>query len=88
MTTTALFQAYAAAEAAMIAADYSPASQDAADKAHVAWVQAIGAARAEWKALPAGDRKDSAEQNAHDTEGCDVDELRWFEIALMTYELN
>ena len=87
--TTALYQIHVAAEAAMIAADYELITAcQVADRAYAAYVAAVSAARAEWNALPVGERKDSAEQNAYDTEGCDEDELRWFEIAISTYEMN
>ena len=86
--TTKLFQAHQAAEAAMQEGDYAIELQYAADRAFAAWIDAVKAARAEWMALPEGPAKFSAETNAEDTEGCAEDELRWFQIALATYEMN
>lgn len=84
--TTALYQTYMAAEAAFVADELSIAKMDVADAAFAAYGKAKDAARRKWEALPEGDAKDSAEQNAHDTEGCFEDKLRWYEIALGTYE--
>src|SRR5262249_30863720 len=90
--TTELYQQREAAEAAFNAAcdageafDRIMALMHAADAATEAYEAARSAVIIQWTALPAGYRKDSAEQNAYDTEGTDVDALRWHEIALMTY---
>lgn len=84
--TTDLFQRVQAAEAAF-ALNNDLVVLHKLEDAERAYYDAVAAARAEWNVLPAGDRKDSAEQNAYDTEGCDVDELRWFEIAIMSFGL-
>jgi hypothetical protein len=89
---TELYRAHLAAEAAADAARASTAPIDmlplgqACDRAWAAYMAAVKAARLEWEALPKGDRKDCAEQNAYDTEDTDEDELRWFEVALATYD--
>jgi len=57
------------------------------DAARADYFSKLAAARAEWNALPEGDRKGSSEDNAYDTEGTDTNELYWFEIALRTYEM-
>jgi hypothetical protein len=93
MTTTELFQTYQAAEAASNAAHEADAPDAIAlgqvsDRAFAAWRAAVAEARTIWQSFPAGARKSSAETNAEDTEGCAEDELRWFDIAIRTYEMD
>jgi hypothetical protein len=85
--TTDIFQAHAAAEAAYQADDMNISLLNASDAAFAAYMKATATARDEWNALPKGDAKDSAETNAEDTEGTDVDQLYWYEIAIRTYEM-
>ncbi len=87
MNTTELYQKMIATEAAFTADDRNLDKMHAADAAFKAYHDARIAARNEWNALPAGDAKDSAETNAFDTEGCLEDELRWFQIAIGTWEM-
>lgn len=82
---TDLFQTYQAAEAAMIAGEYSVELCRAYDAAGRAYYGAISHKRAEWSAIPYNAAKSSAETNADDTEDTDIDELRWLEIAFYTY---
>lgn len=84
--TTELFQTMKAAELAFNADDMNTEKLDVLEVAERAYFAEVAKRRAEWDALPAGERKDSAEQNAFDTEGTNVDQLRWLEIALGTYE--
>lgn len=86
--TTELFQTMTAAEDAFAADDMNLDKLNAADAAFAAYHTELAKRRAEWNALPAGDRKDSAEQNAFDTEGTAVDQLRWFEIAIGTFDMD
>lgn len=86
--TTELYQKHIAAEKAMIEGNYELGLCDVADKAFAAYLGKIAELRAKWRAIPDGERKWSAEQNAIDTEDTDIDELRWLEVALMTYDLN
>jgi hypothetical protein len=88
METTELFARHQATEAAYQADDMNLDLMRAADKAYAAFMAGVEKARKEWDALPKGHAKDSAEQNAFDTEGTDVDELYWFVIAIRTYEIN
>lgn len=87
--TTELFQTMKAAELAYNADDMNTAKLDVLEAAEKAYFAALTKRQAQWDALPAGERKDSAEQNAHDTNvetDFDGDRLRWLEIALGTYE--
>jgi hypothetical protein len=86
--TTALFQAFTAADAAWNADELNLDLLRASDAAYAAYMAAVAATRAEWNAIPEGNGKFSAEINAHDTEGTDIDELFWLEIAIRTYEIN
>jgi hypothetical protein len=88
MATTDLYQTCIEADAAFHADDLNLDKLRVSDAAFAAYQMAIKAARAEWYALPGGDLKDSAETNAHDTEGTEIDELYWFEIAIRTYEMG
>jgi len=88
METTALYNDMKNAEAAEIANDYAIPFQNAALKAIHAYYAAVDDKRVLWNALPEDDRKASAEENANDSEGTAIDLLRWYEVALMTYELN
>jgi hypothetical protein len=85
---TNLYQVHLAAEAAMIASDYTLESCQVADTAYAAYRTAVVAARTAWLAISSSDAKSSAETNAEDTEGTAVDELRWLEVALATYRMN
>lgn len=82
---------YSAMVEAQAKFDADPLSLDAlrdlesAEALYNAWV---AARRAEWDEIPASGRKDSAEENANETEGCRDDRLRWYEIALGSYELT
>jgi hypothetical protein len=84
--TTELFQTMKTAEAAFNADDMNTAKLDVLETAEKAYFAKVTELRAKWAALPEDERKDSAEQNAHDTEDTAVDQLRWYEIALSTYE--
>ena len=86
MATTELFQIMKTAEIAFNADDMNTAKLDVLEAAEKAYFVVLSKRAAEWAALPAGERKDSAEQNAHDTEDTAIDQLRWYEIALGTYE--
>lgn len=92
MATHPLFAAQQAAQAAFDADDLNLAKLQALDAADAAFYAALGAARAEWQALPEGDAKASAETNAYDTvveqEGALRDELYWLDIALRTYAMT
>lgn len=95
MVTTELFQKVVATEAAFTQSvkDSQIGAGDLqlmkiADEAFAEYVAAVSIARAKWDGVPSGDAKDSAEQNANDTEDTDVDQLRWYEIALMTWEVS
>lgn len=88
MATTDLYRAMIETEAAWSADAMNLDLLRAADAAFSAHLAAEGAARDRWDAIPAGDAKDSAEQNAYDTEDTGADALRWYEIALRTYEMN
>lgn len=86
--TTELFQAMNTAEAAWNANELNIELLHAYEATERAYFGKIAELRKIWDTLPDGERKDSAITNAYDTEGTEADELRWFEIALMTYELN
>ena len=89
----ALLKAYTDAEAAANASvgvdgwGGDPALFGAADKAFAAYVKAEGEAQARWYAIPDSAAKDSAYDNAYDTEGT-LNLLYWFQIALSTYAMN
>lgn len=87
MNTTALYNSMIEANAAFAADELNLEKLRVLEAAETAYYAAVAAKRAEWNARPTGDRKDSAEQNAVDTEGCEIDQLRWYEVALMTYNL-
>lgn len=86
--TADLFQKMIEAKTAWEADDMNLSKLSALEEAEVAFFAALKIAREKYEALPEGWAKDSAEQNAFDTEDTNVDELRWFEIALATYEMN
>ena len=85
-----LYQTMKAAEAKFattgLVADIAPL--EVSEKAYFA---AVAAKKAEWKAIPEGNKKDSAENNAYDT--CEEnsvslsDEIYWLEMAFASYEL-
>lgn len=82
---------YSALTEAQAKFDADPLSLDAlkelesAEALYNAWV---AGRRAEWDAIPESDRKASAEENANETEGCMSDRLRWYEIAIGSYEIG
>lgn len=87
MTTTELYQAMHAAKQKEEDCDYSILKlTHAAIDAENAWGAALQIARMTFEALPANKAADSAITNANETEDCDVDKLRWYEIALLTYD--
>lgn len=86
--TTDLYRQMLATESAWGASKMDLAKLNSADVASALYVSAVGAARKEWKAVPEGEAKDSAENNAFDTEGCREDALRWYQIAAATYQMN
>ena len=87
--TTALFQAlHGRPRAGFDADELNLGALQALEAAERAFYGALGAAHAEWLALPEGGAKASAEQNAWDTEGTDEDELYWLQIALATYAMT
>jgi hypothetical protein len=88
---TDLYAAMNAAEAAF-AADDTIANLRALEAAEQAYFAYLKVARSQWNALPEGDRKDSAEQNANDTRDVDQafepgNELAWFHVALGSYDM-
>jgi hypothetical protein len=95
--TTDLYNAKIAAEAAYQATIKDSYSTDelidalakgkAWDQAEFAYSNGLAAARAEFNALPNNLAKQSAEENANDTEGCEIDQLYWFQIAISSYWL-
>ena len=87
MATTDLFETLKTAEAAWNADDLNLDLLYALEFAERAYGDAVAARRAKWNALPAGDTKSSAEENANDTEDCRFDRLRWFEVAICGYYL-
>jgi hypothetical protein len=86
--TTELYQAYKKADAAFEASSTNLDLCNISNETFTAYMQAVGAARKEWEAITGSAAKDSAENNAFDTEGAVEDELYWFEIALSTYKMN
>lgn len=88
MATTDLYRSHQAAEAAWRADDMNLELLRTSDAAYAALMAATKTAREQWEAIPASDAKSSAENNAYDTEGTAEDQLRWFEVAIMTYNMN
>lgn len=87
MATTELYEILCTAEAAWNADALDLDLLNAYEAAERAYGDACAAKRAEWNALPACDEKSSAEQNADDTEDCELDRLRWLEVAIAGYYL-
>lgn len=84
---TELHIAMTAAEAAWRADDMNLDKLHSYEAAERAWNAAVAAKRAEWNALPEGDQKSSAHENADDTEGTFEDELYWLQIAVRSYDV-
>ena len=87
MATTELYEALCKAEKAFNENDLSLDLLNAYEAAERAYGDAVAAKRAEWNTLPASDDKSSAEENADDTEDCELDRLRWLEVAIAGYYL-
>lgn len=86
--TTKIFDAMKAAATAFNA-DPSIVNVNALEAAEKAYFARVSVLKARWDALEYDDRKNSAEINAYDTDNetnFAGDEIRWFEIALGTYE--
>lgn len=88
MNTTQLYRKVIAADEAFKADDTNLEKLRALESIESEYYSAIVALRNRWSETPKGERRDSAEQNAIDTEGCEVDQLRLYEIALMSYDLG
>lgn len=80
-----LFARKNALEAAWLSDDLNLDKLNAYEQAEREYLSAVAAARAEWNALPSGDLKMSAEENAYDTEGTAEDELFWIQVAIRSY---
>lgn len=85
--TTDLYRAHVAADAAWQADELNLDLLNASDAAFAAYMAAVAEARRAWEALPDCDAKWSAETNAYDTEGTDIDELHWLQIAIRTFDI-
>jgi hypothetical protein len=85
--TTALYEALRNAEKAFND-ENTIASLDAYEQAERIYENTVGAKRTEWRAIAEGSTKMSAATNADETEGCELDRLRWLEIAIMTYHMS
>ena len=88
-----LYAAMIKAESAWEADDTNLKLLNAADHAREAYFTALAAKRAQWNALPKGEAKDSAEDNAYDTIAesdprLGADEIAWFDYAIRSYEIN
>ncbi len=84
---TELYNTMIAAIHAHQADDMNVDKLNALEAAEAAYYGKRAELRAQWNAIPESDNKASAEENANDTEGTDIDTLYWFEIALRSYEL-
>lgn len=73
-------------EAAWRADDCNLDKLNAYEAAERAWEARRSELRAQWNALPQNEAKDSAEDNANDSEGTE-DELVWLEVAIRGYYL-
>lgn len=80
------FAALRQAEQAFEATPTDLAALDALEVAERVYFTALGAARSAFDALPDGDTKYRAEENAADTEGTDIDQLKFFLAVLSTYQ--
>lgn len=83
---TEVYTAYADAEASMECA------YEIWEAAADAYWAAEAKAKAAWDAIPAGDKKDSAEINANDMWGdeklfSDANKLAWYLAAVRTYDI-
>ncbi len=87
MATTELYEICRTAEAAWNETGLDIDRLNAYEKAERAYGNAVAAKRAEWNALPNDEQKMSAEQNADETEDCELDRLRWLEVAIGGYHL-
>ncbi len=67
-------------------ADPSVAALEVLQAAEKVFFAALSAARAAVNALPDGDTKYRAEENAADTEGTKVDELKYLRVVFDTYQ--
>jgi hypothetical protein len=67
-------------------ADQSIPALETLQAAERVYFAALGAARAAFNALPDGDTKYRAEENAADTEGTDIDQLKFFRAVLSTHQ--
>ena len=84
--STTLYQAMIETEAAYNADVMSIDKMQIADAARTEYYNTLAAAREAWSAV-VHVNKDSAIDNAYDTEGTEVDELYWFEVAQRSLEV-